>query len=133
MLDNEERRRRIVAARTLRGVSQDDMDRLGHDEGLAKQELSRLERGEFGEKFSAVQRRTLSRVLRVPENWFTEPDADQLVGYVESDGFSALAQVERLIAGLDETARALRQAAGGPEPEAPDTGRRPPGEEAGDA
>src|SRR5881628_2075201 len=77
----QERQRRIVAARLLRGIDQAELARLGHEEGLDKQELARLERGEFGDRFSTVQCKALARILRVPESWFHEDDVDVIVGY----------------------------------------------------
>lgn len=78
-MTTEERQRRIVAARLLRGIDQDKLAALGHKEGLGKQELARLERGEFGDRFTAVQCLALSRILGVPEGWFTEDDVDVIV------------------------------------------------------
>lgn len=69
---------RIRAARTLRGLEQAGLDALFAADGLGKQEASRLERGEL--PLTAARRHALVRHLRVPEEWFTEDDVDQVVG-----------------------------------------------------
>lgn len=68
-MDSEDVKRRIEAGRILRGIDQVAMDRLGHAEGLGKQELGRLERGKL--PFTRVHRDVLCRVLRLPAWWFT--------------------------------------------------------------
>lgn len=77
MLDAEEINRRIVAARTLRNLSQRDLDALGERDGLGRQELSRVERGEL--PLSRVRRETLTRLLDVPADWFTAEPFDDVL------------------------------------------------------
>lgn len=77
MLDTDEINRRMVAARTLRELSQTDLDALGAADGLGKQELSRVERGEL--PMTRVRREVATRLLRVPANWFTADDVDDIL------------------------------------------------------
>lgn len=70
-MDPDETRRRIVAARLLLDIDQDEMSARGHTAGLGKHELARVERGSLG-----IQRQhllVLSEVLEVPLGWFSEP------------------------------------------------------------
>lgn len=76
-MTGEELRRRIEAARILRGISQDDMDVMGHADGLRKQELSRTERGDL--PLTRIRRDVLARVLRVPERWLLAETVDEIV------------------------------------------------------
>lgn len=126
MLTPDVWKQRIVAARTLRGISQAEMDRLGHEDGLGKGELSRLERGEFN-RITPAQRRTLSYILRVPEAWFTDEDVDAIVGYSEPDDFRTLAAVREFLPELAEVALALRQEREASASAGGDTGRHRPG------
>lgn len=80
-MDGAEISRRIEALRTLRGLTQVQLDVLGHELGLRKQELSRTERGEL--PMNSVRRHVLSRVLDVPEDWLREEDVDRLVHAIE--------------------------------------------------
>lgn len=77
-MDEGEAKRRIEAARILRGMTQVEMDRRGAELGLAKQELGRTERGKL--PFTAARAMVLCRVLGVPPRWFQEDDVDVLVG-----------------------------------------------------
>lgn len=79
MLAPDELRRRIDAARTLRGMKQTDLAEKMAQDGLGKYDLGRIERGDERLPFSASHRRSLAHHLRVPEAWFTEPDADTLI------------------------------------------------------
>lgn len=103
LVEPGEIKRRIEAARVLRGISQPEMDRLGADLGLPKQELSRTERGEL--PWSQARAMILQRVLGVPDRWFTEPKVDALVGLTAPEDLTPEAMrglLERLIAGLDQ-------------------------------
>lgn len=94
MLPEEEVRRRIVAARTLLDMSQDDMTEKGHEDyGLDKHELARVERGTLKKGIQPYHLRVLTEVLEVPMAWFTEPreaivqvpprDVDQVLGELQ--------------------------------------------------
>jgi hypothetical protein len=78
-MDAEDVKRRIEAARMLRGIEQQQLDRLGHAEGLGKQELSRTERGEL--PLTRVRRDVLLRLLRLPDRWLVSDDIDEVVGF----------------------------------------------------
>jgi transcriptional regulator with XRE-family HTH domain len=71
MLDQEELRRRIRAARMLSDISQADMSEAGHDRGLGKHELSQAERGKITIRHFHLP--MLCEILGVPMSWFTEP------------------------------------------------------------
>jgi transcriptional regulator with XRE-family HTH domain len=92
MLPADEVRQRIVAARVLLGMSQDEMSQQGHEEwGLGKHELARAERGT--NPVQPYHLRILTEILQVPMSWFTEPreaivaqrpqDLDQVLGVLE--------------------------------------------------
>lgn len=130
-MDQEEAQRRITAARILRGLEQRDLDRLGHEYGLGKQELGRTERGTL--PITRVRREVLARILGVPERWFTEDDVDVIVGLAPQRSApltdEQLRQAAELLPALLEAARALPPA---PAPSAPRTGEQgPPGAAAG--
>lgn len=78
MLEPEELKRRIEAARILRGLRQVDLSPLLEADGLGKTDLGRIERGEV--PMRRIHRDALARHLRVPEWWFTVEDVDVLVG-----------------------------------------------------
>lgn len=82
MLDTDELRRRIVAARALRGVDQTALNGLFVADGLDKHEAARLERGEL--PWTRVRARALAYALRMPERWFTEPNIDVLLSEIAS-------------------------------------------------
>ena len=82
MLDAPELRRRIRAARELRGLEQADLDCRFAADGLKKQEASRLERGEL--PWTAVRARALAYHLGMPLRWFTEPNIDVLLSEIRS-------------------------------------------------
>jgi hypothetical protein len=77
VLPTEEAKRRIAAARLLRGLSQTELDALGADDGLRGQELSRTERGEL--PLTRVRRDVLSRLLGLPPEWFLWSSLDGLI------------------------------------------------------
>jgi hypothetical protein len=77
-LSPEELKRRIFAARVLRGLRQVDLQASLAEDGLGKRELGRIERGSL--PLNRVRRETLARALRVPEIWFTSESVDEIVG-----------------------------------------------------
>lgn len=77
VLSETELKRRISAARALRGMTQAEMDALGAEDGLDRQELSRTERGELS--LTRVRGAVLSRVLALPVEWFSWPCIDALI------------------------------------------------------
>jgi transcriptional regulator with XRE-family HTH domain len=114
VLDSHELKRRLDAARRLRGMKQTDLAELLVAEGFGKHDVGRLERGEL-----ALQRKfidALCRHLRVPERWFTEPDVDIIVGFTQSDQATDVSDdqlrraAELMAPQLLQAARALRQA-----------------------
>lgn len=127
----EQVKRRIEAARVLRGMTQVEMDQAGAAQGLGRQELSRIERGAL--PLGAAQRRTLCDILRVPERWFTDEDVDVVVGLTpDIPGLSADEEVARR---ADELMRGLLEAALAHAPGAATSGQSPgapgrPGSEA---
>lgn len=72
MLSDEERKRRIEAARVLRGISQKKLNELVAGDGLDKLAAGRAERGEI--PLSRALRDSLCRHLRVPSWWFTDAE-----------------------------------------------------------
>lgn len=124
MPSQEELRRRIVAARELRGITQTDLGALFEQDGLGKHDPGRIERGTM--PMQRAHREAFIRHLRVPDAWFTEDDVDVLLGV--SAGPSDLSERElqraaELIAPqLLAAARALRQ-----EPETGTRDRAEPG------
>lgn len=77
-LDPSVLRRRLVAARHLRGWDQVALNAAGHEWGLGKGESARVERGTVA--WRAKHTRAFVEILVVPERWFTEPDDDVLLG-----------------------------------------------------
>lgn len=77
MLTPEELKRRIDAARTLRGLRQVDLAELLEADGHGKHDVGRLERGEI--PFSAALRRSLAHHLEVPEAWFVDEHVDGII------------------------------------------------------
>jgi hypothetical protein len=71
MLDQQELRRRIRAARVLADISQAEMNAAGHERGLRKHELGRAERGDIAVRQYHLP--MLCEILAVPMPWFTEP------------------------------------------------------------
>jgi transcriptional regulator with XRE-family HTH domain len=82
-MDAETVNQRMRAARALRGLEQTDLDELFAKHGLGKQEASRLERGEL--PLTAARRHALIQTLRVPEAWFLEENADEIIGVMGED------------------------------------------------
>lgn len=106
--DAETIKRRIEAARILRGISQAELNRRLAADGLGTQEAGRVERGEL--PLSAVRRWAMTRALGVPERWFLEPDVDVVVGLRSPPAEEALKQAfDRLAPELLEAARGLAQ------------------------
>lgn len=77
MLSETGAKRRIRAARDLRGLTQEDMDALAVKDGLGRQELSRTERGEL--PLTRVRALVLSRVLRLPVEWFLVAEITDII------------------------------------------------------
>lgn len=78
MLSDDELRRRLIAARTLRGLTQTDLGELLKQDGLGKHDPGRIERG--GLTMQRAHREAFAHHLGVPTTWFTEPDVDVIVG-----------------------------------------------------
>jgi transcriptional regulator with XRE-family HTH domain len=74
-LKPDEIKRRIEGARILRNISQKEFDRLGHDQGYGRGEMSRVERGDI-EYRPGKHLDVLCRILRVPRWWFTADELD---------------------------------------------------------
>lgn len=73
-LSADELTNRIVAARVLRGLEQEQVGPLMKEEGYGLHDIPRIERQEpKAPKFHEGRRRALAKVLRVPESWFTAP------------------------------------------------------------
>lgn len=113
VLSQDELRRRIRAARVLADVSQTDMNAGGHERGLPKNTLGKVERGDLDVRH--VHLAMLCEILQVPMSWFTEP-RDIIVG-------RRLADYQAVIEDLEDAARRLsaadppptsERAAGGP-------------------
>jgi transcriptional regulator with XRE-family HTH domain len=77
VLPEDESKRRIAAARMLRGVTQKQLAKMGSDYGLGKQELGRAERGELPVGLAKAD--ALSRLLRFPPEWFLAENIDDLI------------------------------------------------------
>lgn len=92
-------RRRIVAARTLVGMSQETMALRGHEDfGLDKHELARVERGKLQPQ--PFHLKVASEVLDVPMSWFTEP-REIIVARQPSDYLNVLAELVAIITRSD--------------------------------
>lgn len=105
-------KRRIEAARLLRGISQIDLDARCHQDGLGKQEAGRLERGEL--PLTRVRADALIRNLRVPERWLTSEDVDGLVGW---GGVGDLSPAQQRV--VEETFRLLAEVGQAPDAASP--------------
>lgn len=77
-LPQDELRRRLIAARTLRKLDQKALNAACADLGLGVQEAGRVERGTL--PFQPKHHLIFCRVLRLPDRWFTEPNVDAIVG-----------------------------------------------------
>lgn len=80
MLPDEEIQRRIKAVRILRGMSQTELGALLATDGLGKHDVGRIERGTL--TMQRAHRESICRHLRVPEAWLTNPDLDELLGFI---------------------------------------------------
>jgi transcriptional regulator with XRE-family HTH domain len=78
VLSDEEVKRRIEAARILRGITQVELNRLLHEDGFGKGDAGRVERGEL--PLGKARRDALCRHLRVPDRWLISEDVDEIVG-----------------------------------------------------
>lgn len=105
VLEPQELKRRIDAARRLRGLRQIDLAELLEADGHGKTDVGRLERGEL--RFSPSLRRSLAYHLGVSEGWFTAVNVDDVLGR-GGDAGDDLATREQLdevtsrLAGLEE-------------------------------
>lgn len=99
MLETDELKRRIDAARTIRGLRQVDLAALVESDGLGKQTVGRLERGDI--PLTRALRRSLADHLAVPESWFVDDHLD-LNGGAQDTG-----QLDRIEAKLDLLLTAL--------------------------
>lgn len=73
-------RRRLIAARTVRGIEQDELAEKLYKAGqgeFGKGDVGRIERGQM--VLGPARRRALADILQVPEDWFTveDPFAEQ--------------------------------------------------------
>lgn len=80
MLDQETLKRRIHAARLLRGLDQEQLNALFEADGLGKTDAGRIERGTL--TMQRAHREAFVRNLQVPEDWFLSENVDELVGWV---------------------------------------------------
>lgn len=90
MLTAKELKKRIHAARILRGVHQKDLQKSLAADGLGKQELGRIERGDL--TLTKVRREVLSKALSVPEQWFLNESVDEIVGFSPPQSAGGLPQ-----------------------------------------
>jgi transcriptional regulator with XRE-family HTH domain len=132
VLDQEQLKRRLVAARALRDVSQAELAGQLEADGLGKHDLGRIERGDL--TMMPAHRRALAHHLRLPERWFTDPDTDSLLVFDEPRDVSDddLRRAAELLAPqLLSAARALRQEQDSEQPSTDGPGRQSAGGEAG--
>jgi transcriptional regulator with XRE-family HTH domain len=126
VLPKEEAKRRIAAARELRGgMTQDELDKLGADYGLAKQELSRTERGELALGPSKAD--ALSKLLGFPPEWFLAESIDDLIRWPVEGEAQLKRAAEILAPQLLAAAQALPPSSGTAQPEQAEPGRPPAG------
>lgn len=76
-LSRQEVVRRLVAARELRGVHQDELGRLFRLDGLGSSNPREIERGNIPMRAKHIA--AAARHLRVPEEWFTADDVTDLM------------------------------------------------------
>jgi transcriptional regulator with XRE-family HTH domain len=110
VLSEDEAKRRIAAARILRGFTQEELDAMGAADGLGRQELSRTERGEL--PVTRVRREVFARLLNLPVEWFLQDTIDDLIRW-PAEGLppdQVRRAAELLAPQLLEAARALQQA-----------------------
>jgi transcriptional regulator with XRE-family HTH domain len=132
VLSEDEAKRRIAAARILRGFTQEELDAMGAADGLGRQELSRTERGEL--PVTRVRREVFARLLNLPVEWFLEDSIDDLIRW-PAEGLppdQVRRAAELLAPQLLEAARALQRASGKEQPTPGERDRREAsGEDAG--
>lgn len=118
MVDQDELRRRIRAARILAGVSQAEMNDKGDALGLRKHTLGAVERGD--ETAQHVHLAMLCEILDVPMSWFTEP-REVIVAQTAADYAELVNELFALSqSGAEGEQRRLRFPRGRqPNPEAP--------------
>jgi transcriptional regulator with XRE-family HTH domain len=97
VLEAAEIRRRLRAARELRGMSRQQLAALVKEEGFGLEDVARVERGEL--VLLAGLRRSLAIHLGLPEAWFTEPDVGRLFA---SDPAASGDRLTRLEEKLDQ-------------------------------
>jgi len=105
MLSSEETKRRMEAARKLRGLSQAELGELFEADDLGKMDPQQIERGRMllrGARLVAA-----CKHLRVPERWFTAEDVDEIVGLTPTDETALAKQVAAEVVAAME---ALREA-----------------------
>lgn len=114
-LPQDEIKRRIHAARTIRGISQASFDALGAKDGFGKGEMSRVERGELqfreGKHLAAI-----CRYLDVPEWWLTAEHIDlareaSQLDRIEQRLSEATAERDQMRGLIDTQSAALREQA----------------------
>lgn len=103
MLDTEELKRRLDALRRLRGLRQEDLAQLVHEDGFGKHDVGRIERGDPTLPFSPGLRRSIAGHLGVPERWFTDAELGGLLSPPEPSGpdLDIAARLDRMQAILD--------------------------------
>jgi transcriptional regulator with XRE-family HTH domain len=70
MLSTDELKRRLDAARTLRGLKQTDLAGQFVEWGFGKEDIGRIERGNL--TLTRARRVALAEILQVPEAWFED-------------------------------------------------------------
>lgn len=106
MLKNEEIKRRMEAARKLRGLSQAQLGKLFEADDLGKMDPQQIERGIMplrGARLAAA-----CRHLRVPERWFTAEDVDEIVGFTPVDTPTLAKQVAAEVVAAMQAQREAR-------------------------
>jgi transcriptional regulator with XRE-family HTH domain len=94
VLSQNELQRRIRAARVLANISQAEMNRGGHQRGLPKNTLGKVERGDLAIRH--VHLAMLCEILEVPMSWFTEP-REVIVAQRASDYLDAIREILTLL------------------------------------
>lgn len=108
MLEADEIKRRMEAARILRGIGQSDLGLLFEEDGLGKSDPGRIERGQM--PLDRARREAACRHLGVPERWFTAETVDEIVGLTPPS--EAAQAVEVMRAALLAAARELAKGPG---------------------
>ena len=78
-MDPDKLKRRIHAARVLRGVNQQELNALFAADGLDQEDAGKVERGSL--PMQKVHLDAFVRHLGVPERWFTADNVDDIVGW----------------------------------------------------